>query len=302
MIDLIRTKQIIVYGWEHAGQMARKKEKGFGEKSRIFFDIIRCYHKYKMWSNQYLKENFYYLSEEERKAKGSEYRKIGKQRDNWQKQFRQNNKFLVKYKSLKYEKPELRSKRNAAYQKQYSTGDGLLVRYDVHIGRQHYKDGTIKIGENVTIVSHSYIDYTGELIIGNNVGISEGVIIHTHEHPGYVNPAYDIHYVKATKVEIEDGVIIGDRAIINASVGRIGRNARIGTGAVVRQSVPPYAIVMGNPAKIVGFSMTPEQVEEYERNNYLENDRISMEEFTREYNKLFLDKIEEIKQFLKKSC
>jgi UDP-2-acetamido-3-amino-2,3-dideoxy-glucuronate N-acetyltransferase len=51
------------------------------------------------------------------------------------------------------------------------------------------------------------------------------------------------------------GASVGANATILAGV-TIGRGARIGPGAVVTRSVPPNAIVVGNPAYIVGYSET----------------------------------------------
>jgi len=51
---------------------------------------------------------------------------------------------------------------------------------------------------------------------------------------------------------IECGASIGANATILPGL-RIGRGAMIGAGAVVTRSVPPYAIVTGNPARITGY-------------------------------------------------
>ena len=52
-------------------------------------------------------------------------------------------------------------------------------------------------------------------------------------------------------------VYIGEDAFIGASVvvlpgTRIGKSVIIGAGAVVKGNIPDYAIVVGNPAKIIG--------------------------------------------------
>lgn len=51
---------------------------------------------------------------------------------------------------------------------------------------------------------------------------------------------------------IDDDVWIGTRAIIMPGV-TIGKGAIIGAGAVVTKDVPPYAIVVGAPAKIIKY-------------------------------------------------
>ena len=50
---------------------------------------------------------------------------------------------------------------------------------------------------------------------------------------------------------IEDGEWVGAGAIILPNV-KIGKKSIIGAGAIVTRDVPPYSIVAGNPAKIIG--------------------------------------------------
>lgn len=299
-MDLRRLFQIIRYGWKHSAKVAKLGEARFA----CFLDILSCYRKYRLWSNQYLKEKFWTLNKDERERIGNEYKVKNLHYEEIKKDKLENRIFLNKWKSYYWELGynDRREKRQAAYAKRYNMGKNCDISFDVHIERNHFLEGKISIGNNVLLSKHVYIDYSGGLVIKDNVSVSNGVIIETHEHPVYTNPAIGAEKVIPKTIIIEDGVIIGARAIIHASVGKIGRNARVGADAVLRQSVPPYAIVMGNPSKIVGFSMTPEQVEEYEREKYHENERISIEKYTKDYNKLFLDRIDEIKQFLKKSC
>ena len=54
----------------------------------------------------------------------------------------------------------------------------------------------------------------------------------------------------STYVIIEDDVWIGSRVTILPGV-TIGEGSVIGASAVVAKSVPPYSVVVGNPAKIV---------------------------------------------------
>ncbi len=55
---------------------------------------------------------------------------------------------------------------------------------------------------------------------------------------------------------IEGGVVIGANATILPGI-TVGIGAHVGPGAVVNRSVPPMAIVEGNPARIVGYADTP---------------------------------------------
>lgn len=61
-------------------------------------------------------------------------------------------------------------------------------------------------------------------------------------------------------IEIGDDVWIGASAIIMSGVS-VGQGAVIGAGAVVTKSIPPYAIVVGNPAKIVKFRFDEEIID-----------------------------------------
>ena len=65
----------------------------------------------------------------------------------------------------------------------------------------------------------------------------------------------------------------------------IGRGAVIGAGSVIRSKVPPYAIVMGNPAMIVGFKFNPEQVIEHEKALYPPEERLPLDLLEKNYKK-----------------
>jgi acetyltransferase-like isoleucine patch superfamily enzyme len=63
---------------------------------------------------------------------------------------------------------------------------------------------------------------------------------------------------------IEQDCWIGFGAIVLSGV-TIGRGAIVAAGAVVTCDVPPYAIVAGNPVRVLGARFTPEQIVEHER-------------------------------------
>ena len=62
-------------------------------------------------------------------------------------------------------------------------------------------------------------------------------------------------------IKIGDDVWIGYNAIILSGV-KIGQGAVIAAGAVVVKDVPPYAIVGGNPAKIIKYRCSEERIRE----------------------------------------
>ncbi len=81
-------------------------------------------------------------------------------------------------------------------------------------------------------------------------------------------PAWDLGRrmalgMRPTKTGLVVGhdVYIGHNAVILPSVRRIGHGAVIGAGSVVHEEVPPYAVVTGNPARVVRYRFRPEVIQ-----------------------------------------
>ena len=104
----------------------------------------------------------------------------------------------------------------------------------------------LTIGINSVINSNCRLDSRGFLEIGNNVSISEDVILLTADHNedllGVLN--------REKNVFIGDYVWIGTRAMVLPGV-KIGKGAVIAAGAVVTKNVEPLAVVGGIPAKFI---------------------------------------------------
>lgn len=111
----------------------------------------------------------------------------------------------------------------------------------------------ITIGKNCKIDDNVNIDTTGNVIIGDNVRTSVDILIFTHSHNNNSNPTLPSSAITASTLRIGDGVVIGARAIILSSCHYIGKNARIGAGAVVTKDIPDNAIAVGVPAKVVKY-------------------------------------------------
>ena len=237
------------------------------------------------------------MSEEERELIAGQIGKENKSHDDWVLDKYENRKFIEKWSSLKWETtPKRKLRRKRAYTKQFNAGKGLTVQRNVDIHREHYLWGSITIGNNVLLAKNVFIDFSGELIIHDDVALANGVIIETHTHVLEKKGAPPA----PGRLEIEKGVKILSRAYIGDTCHFIGRYARIGAGSYIRGNVLPYSIMIGNPAKIVGFMYSPEEMVEFEKNVFLENERTDVEKYRQDYKKYFIDRRKEIKSFLQK--
>jgi maltose O-acetyltransferase len=102
------------------------------------------------------------------------------------------------------------------------------------------------ISENSVVNQGCRLDNRGGLSIGENVSISEQVIILTADH----NVDSAEFEGRSKQVTIGDYVWIGTRVTILPGV-TIGKGALVAAGSVVTKDVMPYAIVGGVPAKII---------------------------------------------------
>lgn len=146
---------------------------------------------------------------------------------------------------------------------------GRNVSFDVH-GVYSYEN--IELGNDVNLGYRPIlIAARSKIVIGNHVMFGPEVTIRGGNHRIDVVGRNMIDVGENEKrpeddpgVVIEDDVWIGTRAIILAGV-RVGRGAVVGAGAVVTKSVPPYAIVGGNPARVIRMRFGPEEIVEHER-------------------------------------
>ena len=92
----------------------------------------------------------------------------------------------------------------------------------------------------------------GKVVIGNHVMMGPEVCIFPRNHAfdRTDSPMDQQGFAPEKTVIIEDDVWIGARAIILPGV-HIGTGAVIGAGAIVTKDVPAYAVVGGNPARVL---------------------------------------------------
>jgi maltose O-acetyltransferase len=125
-----------------------------------------------------------------------------------------------------------------------------------HIGRTavlHYgvvlEDPRTEIGEDVWVGTGAYVDFA---VVGDHVLIGpRAVLLAGGRHHRF--DRLDVP-IKLQGNPLKEPLLIGDGAWIGASatvMAPVGRNAIVGAGSVVTREVPPYAIVVGNPARIL---------------------------------------------------
>lgn len=137
-------------------------------------------------------------------------------------------------------------------------GEGTKIWHFSHIMPNCSIGKQCNIGQNVVI--------SPEVVLGNNVKIQNNVSVYTGVtcdddvflgpscvFTNVINPRSNVnrrgHY---EKTHVGRGATIGANATIVCG-NNIGAFAFIGAGAVVTKEVPPYALIVGNPAKQIGW-------------------------------------------------
>lgn len=110
-------------------------------------------------------------------------------------------------------------------------------------------------GENTYLGDHVFLNATCTILDNNEVRIGDHAMfgpmvqIYTAIHPLQVE-ARNQGWETTRPITIEEGVWVAGGAILLPGV-MIGRNAVVGAGAVVAQSVPANTVVAGNPARVI---------------------------------------------------
>lgn len=144
------------------------------------------------------------------------------------------------------------------------------------------KSSKIEAGSSIVNSSfgrHSFCGYDCHIVncdVGAFCSIADSVSIGRTMHPveyastspvflshkDSVKTKYSYHnYVFNIRTVIESDVWIGERVLIKAGVN-IGVGAIVGMGSVVTKDVPPYAIVAGNPARLIRMRFDDDTIRE----------------------------------------
>ena len=116
---------------------------------------------------------------------------------------------------------------------------------------------------------------------------AEGLVVVTSNHRQHIGQFLqgnneDNEY---KDIIVEEDVWIGINVTLLAGA-HIGRGAIIGACSVVTKEIPPYAVAVGNPAKVIKFKWSIDDILKHESMLYPENERFTREELE-EHRKLF---------------
>ena len=147
----------------------------------------------------------------------------------------------------------------------------------------------VQIGERVRIYSpsHTLVDVSAPwlLTIGNNVCITHGVIILTHDYAWAVLKQYPESagavYGAQSPVKIGNNVFIGMNAVITRGV-TIGNNVIIGAGSVVTSDCEDNSVYAGNPARRI---MSVEEYREKRSRRQLAEAKTMVREYRKRFGK-----------------
>ena len=131
----------------------------------------------------------------------------------------------------------------------FQTGHGAFLRESNKIG-QHVSIGTKSIVEHHVVIEdfvriHSQVFVPEFSVLKKGCWLGPNVVLTNAKYP--LSP--DVKDNLEGPV-IEEGAIIGANSTLLPGV-KIGRKAIVGAGSVVTRDVPDYAVVAGNPAKVI---------------------------------------------------
>lgn len=164
--------------------------------------------------------------------------------------------------------------------------------------------------ENASIYENSMIiiapeGESGKFIMKRNSGAAQGLTVVTGNHT--IHPTMGkFHQTDLLSRRgdiyrdtiIEEDVWLGVNVTLCSGV-KVGRGAIVGGGSVVRNNVPPYSIVFGNPAKVIDFKYSIEEILEHESILYAPEERIPKETLVKNYQKYYEKRLKDIVKFVK---
>jgi UDP-2-acetamido-3-amino-2,3-dideoxy-glucuronate N-acetyltransferase len=131
--------------------------------------------------------------------------------------------------------------------------EGARIGGECVLGRNVYiEDGAI-VGNRVKIQNNVSV-YRG-VELGDGVFVGPSAVFTNDLHPRAINPDGSLKSLDdwtCSSTRVRQGAAIGAGAVIVCGTA-IGRFALVGAGAVVTRDVPDHGLVLGNPARLVGY-------------------------------------------------
>ncbi len=122
-------------------------------------------------------------------------------------------------------------------------GEGSIVVSPLTAIRPHM----VSIGRNVIVMNGCLMMSAGGITIEDNAQIAANVQLISNNHD-----PYERNVIICRPVHICKGAWIGAGSTILPGV-TVGKHAIVGAASVVTKSVPDYAVVVGNPAKVLKY-------------------------------------------------
>ncbi len=162
--------------------------------------------------------------------------------------------------------------------------ENVFVANNVEIGKYSYVSSFTKIYENTIIGAFCSIGPNCMIGPGNHdyKKLSTHPILYDKKWNNSLSKTININNKKTI---IENDVWIGCNAVILNGV-RIGTGAVIGAGTIVTKDVPPYAIVVGNPGKVIKYRFSNDIIEELLDSNWWEKEINEILDYDKENIKL----------------
>ncbi|MGO9566180.1 MAG: acyltransferase [Desulfomonilaceae bacterium] len=112
--------------------------------------------------------------------------------------------------------------------------------------------GNIKIGSRVGINPYAIIYGHGGVEIGDNVMVAaHTIIIPANHNTDRIDIPMNSQGLTCKGIRIEEDAWLGARVTVLDGV-TIGKGSVVGAGSVVNESIPPYSIAVGVPARVIG--------------------------------------------------
>lgn len=130
---------------------------------------------------------------------------------------------------------------------------GARVGDETILGRHVYIGPGARLGRRCKVQNQALVYEPA--VLGDGVFIGPAVVLTNDTYPRAVTPdgrRKDADDWTAVGVTVDEGAAIGARAVCVAPV-RIGRWASVGAGSVVTRDVPDHALVVGAPARRIGW-------------------------------------------------